>query len=112
VFRDGAFTGHYPEVTRQPKEVIAMFKMVSIFATTVLLFAIHSAHGEESASVAQGAAESPGSDLRQLVTMPGQARRLIREDMLDHLSALNEIIGYLAENNLDVATRVWHQDGI
>jgi hypothetical protein len=83
-----------------------MLKMVSLFATTVLLFAFHSAQSEESAGNAQGATESPGSDLRQLVSMPEQARQLMREDMLDHLSALNEIIGYLAENNLDAAANV------
>jgi hypothetical protein len=106
VFRDGALAGYYPEVILLLTEVIAMLKMVSLFATTVLLFAFHSAHGEESAGDAQGATESPGSDLRQLVSMPEQARQLMREDMLDHLSALNEIIGYLAENNLDAAANV------
>jgi cytochrome c553 len=38
--------------------------------------------------------------------MPEQARQLMREDMLDHLSALNEIIGYLGENNLAAAADV------
>ena len=105
-FRDGALAGRYPEVILLSTEVVAMLKMVSLFATTVLLFAFHSAHGEESTSDAQSTTESPGSDLRQLVSMPGQARQLMREDMLDHLSALNEIIGYLAENNLDAAANV------
>ena len=77
-----------------------MFRIVSLVATTVLLFAFHSAHGEESTSAEK---ESSDSDPRQLVTMPDQARQLMRQDMLDHLSALTEIIGYLAENNLDAA---------
>jgi hypothetical protein len=39
-------------------------------------------------------------DHRQLATMPEKARAIMRTDMLDHLVALNEIFGYLAENNL------------
>ena len=38
--------------------------------------------------------------------MPDQARQLMRKDMLDHLSTLNEIVGYLADNNLDAAAEV------
>jgi len=30
----------------------------------------------------------------------------MREDMLDHFAALNEISGYLAENNLDAAANI------
>ena len=83
-----------------------MPKMASLFAILVLLLAFQGAQGEESASDSQNAAESPGSDPRQLVSMPEQARQLMRADMLDHLSALNEIIGYLAENNLDAAANI------
>lgn len=43
-------------------------------------------------------------DQRQLVNMPELPRALMRNDMLDHLAALNEIIGYLAENNLAAAS--------
>ena len=35
--------------------------------------------------------------------MPDETTQLMRKDMLDHLSALNEIIGFVAENNLDAA---------
>ena len=83
-----------------------MFRVAFLFTTTVLLFALHSAHSEESASDSQSAEKSPSSDLRQLVSMPDQALQLMREDMLDHLSALNEIIGYLGENNLNAAADV------
>lgn len=43
-------------------------------------------------------------DARQLATMPEKARAIMRIDMQDHLVALNEIIGYLAENNLAAAS--------
>jgi len=42
----------------------------------------------------------PPQDYRQLVAMPELPRALMRADMQDHLVALNEIFGYLAENNL------------
>jgi hypothetical protein len=83
-----------------------MLRVALLFATTVLLFAVHPAHSEESAGDSQSTEKSPGSDHRQLVSMPDQARQLMREDMLDHLSALNEILGYLGENNLDAAADV------
>lgn len=43
-------------------------------------------------------------DLRQLATMPDKARAIMRTDMQDHLVALNEIFGYLAESNLVAAS--------
>jgi hypothetical protein len=46
---------------------------------------------------------TPAPDHRQLVSMPELPRALMRTDMQDHLVALNEIFGYLAENNLDAA---------
>jgi len=45
----------------------------------------------------------PAPDHRQLVNMPELPRTLMRTDMQDHLVALNEIFGYLAENNLAAA---------
>lgn len=46
---------------------------------------------------------APPQDARQLVDMPDLPRSLMRADMQDHMMALNEIIGYLAENKLDAA---------
>lgn len=43
---------------------------------------------------------TPSQDFRQLVSMPDLPRALMRADMQDHLVALNEILGYLAENKL------------
>ncbi len=83
-----------------------MFRIAPLFATTMLLFAVNSAHSEESASNSQNAKDSTVGDLRQLVSMPEQTRQIMREEMLDHLSALNEIISYLASNNLDAAADV------
>lgn len=70
-----------------------MFRIVSLLTTAVLLFSFHSVHSEESASDSQSAKESSGSDHRQLVSMPDQARQLMRQDMIDHLAAFNEILG-------------------
>jgi len=83
-----------------------MNKIVSLIATTVILITFQPVHSNEAASDSRGAGKSPDSDLRHLASMPDEARRLMREDMLDHLAALNEIIGYLAENNLAAAADV------
>lgn len=83
-----------------------MHKIVSLFTTAIFLIAFHPAHGAETASDTQSANKTTDNDARQLVEMPEQARQLMRVDMLDHLSALNEIIGYLAESNLNAAADV------
>lgn len=81
-----------------------MLKTISV--TTLLLLAFHPAHSEETAGKPVQEKGTPGGDLRQLVSMPKQARQLMRQDMLDHLSTLNEIVGYLADNNLDAAAEI------
>lgn len=53
-------------------------------------------------ALAQQPAQPP-QDHRQLAAMPELPRALMRADMQDHLVALNEIFGYLAENNLAAA---------
>jgi len=80
--------------------------MVFLFITAVLLLVFHSSHSEEKNSKSQIEKESSVSDSRQLVSMPEETRRLMREEMLDHLSALNELIGYLASSNLDAVATV------
>jgi len=83
-----------------------MMRIVTLVASTMLLFTLQPAHSTEATGEAQTATNSPGGDHRQLVSMPGETSQLMRKDMLDHLSALNEIIGLLAENNLDSAADV------
>ena len=83
-----------------------MFRSTLLLTISVLLFVFQTAHSEESASDSRNAIESSTSDPRQLVSMPDQTRNLMRKDMLNHLSALNEIIGYLAANNLNAAADV------
>jgi len=79
-------------------------KMRDILSLTVGLLIILSPIQSKAAS--EDETTQPEGDTRQLVTMPEQARDLMRQDMLDHLSALTEILGYLAENNLDAVAEV------
>ena len=83
-----------------------MMRIVSLVVSTMLLFALQSAHSAEATSEAQTASNSLDSDHRQLVSMPDVTSQLMRKDMLDHLSALNKIIGLLTENSLDEAADV------
>jgi hypothetical protein len=48
-------------------------------------------------------------DNRQLVTMPPLPQALMREDMLDHLAALNEILVLMGESKLAEAGEVAEQ---
>ena len=83
-----------------------MHRIVRLPLTTVLLFASHSVYSEDANNSNQFVEDPSGTDSRQLVSMPDQSRELMRKDMLEHLSALNEIIGYLALNNFDAAAEV------
>lgn len=58
------------------------------------------------AAPALAAPPAPPPDARLLVNMPEMPRSLMRIDMQDHLAALNEIIGLIAENKLDAAAEI------
>ena len=85
-----------------------MHKATSLIVASALWLALPAAYGETPATApaAPVAKEAASQDLRQLATLPDQARQLMRTDMLDHLAALNEIFGYLAEGKLAVAAEV------
>ena len=83
-----------------------MTSIVSLITTTVLLFVFHAGHSVAADSDLQSAAASADGDLREFISMPDEARQLMRQDMLDHLAALNEINGHLAENNPAAAADV------
>ena len=83
-----------------------MMRIATLLASITLLFQMQSAHSAEATGETRSVTNPPDSDLRQLVSMPDAASQLMRKDMLDHLSALNEIIVLLAENNLDAAADV------
>ena len=83
-----------------------MHRIFFILFTSSLLFVAQVSHSEEINSKEQSVKNSSTGDLRQLVSMPDQAREFMRKDMLDHLSVLSEIIGYLASNNIDAASDV------
>ena len=83
-----------------------MTRLVTLLALITFLFVFQSANGTEPVGEAPGATDASAGDHRQLVSMPDETLLLLRQDMLDHLSALNEIIGLLAENKLDAAAEV------
>lgn len=80
-----------------------MYKSMFVF---LLLFAFQTAYSAEAINQVQNVDAFAGRDARQLVSMPDKVREIMRKDMLDHLSALNEIIGNLGSNNLEAAADV------
>jgi hypothetical protein len=56
-----------------------------------------------AAPIALSATDAPTADSRQLVDMPAGARELMRREMLDNLLVINQILGYLASNQLKTA---------
>lgn len=81
-------------------------KKIALFAASVFLIAIQSTYGAQHAIAGQGTAGTAGGDPRQLVSMPAESRQLMRREMLDHLAALNEIMGHIAANQLAAAAEV------
>lgn len=81
-------------------------KIVSFVVPVILLLTLQSTHGAELADSPPEAVNTPGGDHRQLVSMPDESRQLMRQDMLDHLSALSEITGHIAEGKLDAVAEV------
>ncbi len=55
-----------------------MFRSISLSVATFLWLAFHPAHSEEAAGNPQQDKETPNGDLRQLISMPEQARQLMR----------------------------------
>ena len=83
-----------------------MIRNVPVLLTAVFVFSAQSAISEESGDQARNAQDSSGGDPRQLVSMPEQTQEIMRKDMVDHLSALGEIIGHLGSNDLEAAAEV------
>ena len=72
-----------------------MCRFKILFTALLLSILFQTAYSQETSSDSGNTTESSGNDPRQLVEMPDLARKLMREDMLDHLSALSEIIASL-----------------
>ena len=83
-----------------------MYRNMMLFTAFSLSVLFQTAHGREAVNDPGHTQYASDADTRQFVEMPEQARKLMREEMLEHLSALNEIIAYLAANNLDAAAEV------
>jgi hypothetical protein len=63
-------------------------------------------HGESQETDTAGLDSSRFTDMRTLVEIPEKPRLILLEDMLDHLTVLNEINHYLAANDLRAAAEV------
>lgn len=74
----------------------------SWLAAAVLLSASVASHAAEPS----GPGSQPPDDGRQLVSMPAAAQQLLRQDMLDHLSALNQILGLLGASEYQKASEL------
>lgn len=83
-----------------------MYRIISLITKTILLFTIHTALAGEPVDDSIPADNPAGGDPRQLVPMPDLTRQFMQDEMLDNLSALNEILGHLASDNMDAAADV------
>jgi len=74
-------------------------KSITAITTTLLLSLLNTTTGAQPPN--NTSAQVSSEDSRIFVEMPAQARNYMRLDMLDHLIALNEIIGLLATGDLN-----------
>jgi len=91
-----------------------MHRTISLLLTAFILAASSVARGEASPAADTASdfeTRAEVTDLRKFVEMPDQARQVLREDMLDQFAVLNEIIEYLALNDLAAAAEV-AEDGM
>ena len=84
---------------------IKLFWLVTLAILSVSLAVQGYARGSDPDD-SEESLESQVTDFRTLVEMPDKPRKILQEDMLDHLAALNEINRYLAQNNLNSAADV------
>ena len=83
-----------------------MYRARLLFTGFLLSILFQAAHSQETANESGHTTKAFDADPRQLVEMPEQSQKLMRRDMLEHLSALNEIIVHLAANDLDAAAEI------
>lgn len=84
-----------------------MARFVPVVLAMLLATASYSVFSQEAADK-PAEPEQPATpvDHRQLVTMPEQSLQFMRQDMLDHMAALNEVMGLLADSKLTEAADV------
>jgi len=95
--------------TRSPSVVpftaSKLFGVVALSLLSVSL-AVQGYAQEDDADANEEALDTQVTDFRTFVEIPDKQRKILQEDMLDHLAVLNEINRYLAENNLNTAADV------
>lgn len=96
--------------TTRPASVIPLTsKKLCVMVTLALLSVSLPMQGytqEDDTDVDEESLENQVTDFRTFVEIPDKQRKILQEDMLDHLAVLNEINRYLAENNLKSAADV------
>ena len=83
-----------------------MSKMFLYLFSIVLVFTVMTVNGESPTGDPGAENVKQDTDPRQLVSMPARARGFMRDEMLEHMAAVNAIIGYLAANDLEAVAEV------
>ena len=90
---------------RIPYPLRKLFSLLVLVALSVPL-AVNSAAPNSNKDNSEDELKKHFTDLRTFVEMPERARKILQEDMLDHLAVLNEINRYLSEDKLSSAAEV------
>ena len=82
---------------------IKTFSTLAVFALLVFTIPFITSLGLAETTDKKEVPATENTDHRILVSMPDQARALMRADMIEHLATINEILGLLANNQLEIA---------
>ena len=95
--------------TRSPSVIPFTAKKLFVVVALTLLSVSLAEQGyaqEDDADANEESLDTQVTDFRTFVKIPDKQRKILQEDMLDHLAVLNEINRYLSENNLNSAADV------
>lgn len=81
------------------------YSRLKLIFSILIVLSISSAVHVDSAETKPTTTKA-ATDYRTLVTMPNQARALMRTDMIDHLATINEILGLLANEKFESAAQI------
>ena len=79
---------------------------ISCLLTVVFIGLIPASNAQPGPGYGRQKNITPTKDERQLVSMPEGVRQVLRQDMISNLTTIDQILGHLAEGDLDMAAEL------
>ena len=79
---------------------------LSFVLTVVFIGLVPTSNAQPGPGYGRQKSITPPKDERELVSMPEGVRQVLRQDMISNLMTIDQILGHLAEGDLDMAAEV------